>query len=147
MTVNKQGWLNGYGKLWYDDRAMTNILSLNNMKKKFRVSFDSKNGDKFIVHKPEKEVWFKNSSNGLYYHDTRNRQISMVNTVKENTLGMTKREIEGAKKAKDLYMIMGYPSLEDFKNMIRQNMIMNCPITVADVENSIKIFGQDIHMF
>ena len=60
----------------------------------------------FIVHKPEKEVWFKNSSNGLYYHDTRNRQISLINTVKENTQGMTKREVGDAKRAKELYMIM-----------------------------------------
>ena len=45
MTVDKQGRLQGYSKVWYDDRAMTNILSLNNMKKKIRVTYDSKNGE------------------------------------------------------------------------------------------------------
>ena len=39
---------------------------------------------------------------------------------------------------------MGCPSIKDFKNMIEQNMIMNCTVSVTDVENSIKVYGPDI---
>ena len=33
MEVQMKGTLNGYHDVWYDNRAMANILSLNNMKK------------------------------------------------------------------------------------------------------------------
>ena len=73
MEVTKKGELNGYGQVWFDHRAMTNILSLHNVKKKHPVTYDSSNGDRFIVHKPEKKLYFTCSRNGLYYHDTRKR--------------------------------------------------------------------------
>ena len=41
--------------------------------------------------------------------------------------------------------MMGYPSVEDYKNAIKYNYIHDCPVTVADIEAAEKIFGKDIH--
>ena len=139
-----KGTLSGYGDVWYDNRAMTNILSLNNMKKKYKITYDSSKGDRFTVHKPDKLVHFTCSKNGLYYHDTRNRQINLVNTVEENLIEFNKCQKDRARKARELYSMVGYPSIADFKKMVKFNLIMNCPVSEEDIDNSMAIYGPDI---
>ena len=41
--------------------------------------------------------------------------------------------------------MIGYPSVQDYKDMVRSSMIMNCPTTTRDIENDNTIFGRDIH--
>ena len=43
----------------------------------------------------------------------------MINTVQENRIGFTNRQIKGAKEAKDLYEKIGYPSLNNYIKMVR----------------------------
>ena len=50
-----------------------------------------------------------------------------------------------AKKTKVLYNMLGYPSIKDFKNIIRSNMIMNCLITKDDIYATEEIFEPKIH--
>ena len=38
----------------------------------------------------------------------------------------------------------GFQSERDFENMVRSNMIVNCPVTFSDVKNAKLIFGPDI---
>ena len=73
------------------------------------------------------------SNNGLYYHDVNNRQISLLNAVSENLTGFSEQQITKAKKARDLYAMVGYPTVNDFKAMIQNNMLMNCPVTIEDI--------------
>ena len=40
----------------------------------------------------------------------------------------------------------GYPTMKDFIAMIKNNMLMNCPVTVEDIKNAENIFGPDIHV-
>ena len=76
------------------------------------------------------------NENGLHYHDTRNRQITMVSTVSENEKCFSQQ----AKAARELYARVGHPSIRDFKNMVKAGMIMNCPITVDDVIRAEKFY-------
>ena len=39
---------------------------------------------------------------------------------------------------------MGTPSVEDFKAILKMNLIKNCPITTEDINLAEKIFGPDI---
>jgi hypothetical protein len=57
------------------------------------------NGNDSIMVQPTKEVIFKQSDSGLYYHDTSDRAIGMVNKVKENREGYTHRQYDDAKAA------------------------------------------------
>src|SRR5210317_193221 len=146
IYINKMGNLNGYGKVWCDERAITNILCLNNIKKLYRVTYDSASDDTFIFHKNNSLIKFTCSQNGLYFHDTDNGQIHLLNTVEENMAGFSEHQINRAKKARDLYAMVGYPTVKDFIAMIKNNMLMNCLVTVEDIKNAEKIFGPDIHV-
>ena len=59
-------------------------------------------------------------------------------------MGFTKHQFEDAKQARRLYHIVGCPTVENFKHILRQNIIKNCPVTVEDVNIAEKIFGPDI---
>jgi hypothetical protein len=68
----------------------------------------------------------------------------MVNTVAENGEGYTQREHDDAKQARRTIGMAGYHSNKDFNNMVRSNMIKNCPVTSKSVSAANKIFGPDI---
>ena len=50
ITTNTKAFVKNYGEVWFDTRAITNILSLKNVKNKYRVTYDSKSDDVFTVH-------------------------------------------------------------------------------------------------
>jgi hypothetical protein len=96
---NQVGTLKNYGTVWYSDSAIANILSLSQVKKKFQITYDSKNDNRFHVIKTDKHVVFKESESELYYHNTTNRAFLMLNadkktlnTVKNNREGFTDRD-------------------------------------------------------
>ena len=68
----------------------------------------------------------------------------MVSTVAKNRKGYTLRQYERAKKARALYHIVGTPTVENFKALLKMNVIKNCPVTSEDVTMAEKIFGPDI---
>jgi hypothetical protein len=96
------------------------------------------------VNQPTKEVIFHQSQSGLYYHATENHAVVMVNTVAENVEGYTQREHDDAKQARQVLGMVGYHSNKDFNNMVRSNMIKNCPVTSKSVSAANKIFGPEI---
>ena len=65
----------------------------------------------------------------------------LISTVEENKLGFTKQEQEQAKVARGLYHNIGALTVEIFKNLVQMNGIKNCPVTVANIKNSEKIYG------
>ena len=98
INVHHQGLLKSYGGVWYGNQAITNILCLNNVKMKYRVTYDSTKGDVFVVHKDTHCIHFVCSNNGLYYHDVNNRQISLLNAVSESLTVFSEQQITKAKK-------------------------------------------------
>ena len=62
--------LNGYGRVWYDPKAIANILSLSHATSKYRVVFDSEAVNCFRMMLPGRDVVFNVSTKALYYHDT-----------------------------------------------------------------------------
>jgi hypothetical protein len=77
--------------------------------------------------------------------DPRNeKHLALVNTVSENKEGFTKRQIKGAELARTLYKTLSYPSMQDFKWVIRSNHIKDFPVTVQDIDVALKIWGKNI---
>jgi hypothetical protein len=64
--------------------------------------------------------------------------------MKENREGHTHREFDRATKARTFYHVVGGPTIQNFKAIIRMNTFKNCPVTVADVDLAEKIFGPDL---
>eukprot|EP00957_Ditylum_brightwellii_P158638 12074594-Ditylum_brightwellii.AAC.1 len=122
---------------------------------------DSEKSDVFEVHKLDKIFLFHEYKNSFHYHDISNRSIfklnheeidpgndivllnNVIETVDGNMNKFSKQQVEAAIKARKLYGMVGFPSDQDFKNMVRSGMIKNCPITVEDIENATKLFWEE----
>jgi hypothetical protein len=138
----------GFGTVWYDETAIANIFGLSDLKKKHRITFDSEKEDAFIVHMDKGNLKFKCNPKGLYTFEVSDNYLKMeshlINTVKENRVGYTQRQFEQAKKARELYHIVGTPTIETFKTLLKMNAIRNCPVTTEDVNIDKKIFGPNM---
>jgi hypothetical protein len=134
--------------VWYDETALANIFGLSDLKKKHGITFDSEKEDSFIVHTDKGNMKFKCNPEGLYTFDVSKNYLRMeshlINTVKENRIGYTQRQFEQAKKAQELYHIVGTPTIETFKTLLKMIAIRNCPVTTEDVNNAKKIFGPNM---
>ena len=154
LTTDMVRTLEGFGEVWYHPEALTNILSLRSIKSKFRVTFDSDDEDCFVVHKPGEFRKFCATSDGLYVMEVAEllkklqRKVEkkmFLQTVEDNKKGFSKRAIQRTSKAKELYGMIQYPSIKDFKEMLRHNMIKNCPVKVEDVDTMLSIYGPNIY--
>ena len=147
MEVKKQAIMPGYHmQVWYNKKAITNILSLSNMIKQYQVTYDS-NDQMFVVHcdsegKPDMEFWMHKS--GLHYFNPRDSEFAFVNTVSENKAGFTKRQIKDMEVTRSLYSKLNYPSWKDFKWIIWSNQIKDCPVTVKHIDTALKIWGKNV---
>ena len=68
----------------------------------------------------------------------------ILNTIRGNQEGFTKKQLQKAKIAKRIYIMLGRPSYRDFANIIKWKLLQNCPVEYEDVVNAWKIYGQDI---
>ena len=50
LKTHQKAHVENYGEAWFDERAITNIMSLKNSKEKFRVTYDSDRDKTFTVH-------------------------------------------------------------------------------------------------
>ena len=144
------GRLKGFGDVWFNTESLANILSLAEMVNKYRVTFDSKDGNKFIIYKSDGfTVEFKQSIHGLYYHDIRwrrhnTKEFTLVSTVAANKENFTQRQIKNADVAVRLYKSICTPSHNDFISAVTKRLIKNCPISVEDAKNASEIYGPSI---
>ena len=146
LTTSTKAMVKNYGEVWFHPSAITNILSLKQVRRKFRVTYDGENGNSiFSVHKPNGTlVQFVMHPDGLHYHDTGCRELVLVTTVKDNEQGYSRRQIAAAKAARTLQSIVGHPSTADLKSVLRSNQVANCPVTPADVDRAEAIYGPSV---
>jgi hypothetical protein len=145
-TTNQQGELPGYGVVWYHPKGIANILSLARVKDRYPVTFNSRKGNEFIVHKTNGTTrHFKQSPTGLYYHDTSdNTGTALVNTVAENKANYSNIHYQKAVLARRIQKIIGRPSTSHFTDIVKRHLLPNCPVTVDDIRAAEDIFGPDV---
>jgi len=149
-SVTKKVDLRGYGTVWYHHMGIANIPSLNNVSKKYQVTYDSDDKDDqgLVVHKEygSKGI-FRPSKKVLYYsnaaHDVR---TILVHTVDSNKSKYSVRQYSLAKKACDTQDIIGRPSTKDFILHVEGNMIPKCKITRQDILRAEDIFGPNLDL-
>jgi hypothetical protein len=125
MVVTRKAVMEGYNKnVWFSTRAIANIIALRNFIDQYRVTYSS-DDLMFVVHRESESnpnMEFKMHKSGLHYYDPRKEHhMTFVNTVSENMTGFTKRQIKCAEIARNLYKTLSYPSVKDFKWVIRSN--------------------------
>ena len=146
------GDLPGYGPVWFNPRAIANVLSLKLVKEKYQIEYNSNGDEGFVVTKPTGERFrFIESTSGLHYLDTSSHDGNkienttlVVNTVKENRSNYMNNDYLWALRARELQITMGRPSTSTFLDLLKKNGIANCPVTPDDVEAAEYILGPDI---
>jgi hypothetical protein len=140
---------------WYIPKGIANIFSMNEVKKRYRITYGSWQGY-YVVHTKSGEVRFYKDENGLPYIDLEDSSEDVaallvqtgskeaakvfVQTVQQNYEGFTKRKVLQVKEGRHAMEMIGNSSKEDFKGMVRGNMIQNCPVTPDAITNAHTIF-------
>jgi hypothetical protein len=159
-STNLQGDLEGYGTVWYHKEGIANILSLQNVRARHVVTFDSHNRNEFIVHKENGEAprRFRMSPRGLYYMDTAGgvtllstvaekkapEGVTLLSTVAEKKAQYTQADYERAVAARALQKSIGRPSVRTLIRIIEGKRLLNCPVVRDDVMAAEDIFGPDV---
>ena len=147
-STSMVGDLPGYGTVWYHPKGIANILSLSRVKARgYRVTYDSWEGNEFVVHKTDGTARvFKESKRGLYYMDTNESSaaVTLIETVANNRSSYTNRDYSRAVLARQIQKIIGRPSTRTFLKIIENNLLPNCPVTRKDVVAAENIFGPDL---
>ena len=96
--VTEQAMVPGFGRVWFDERAIANIFSMQDLKQQHHIYYDSDVEDALLVHKRGKSpVKFKCTSQGIYAftvpvcHEGKIEaaESHSLDTVKENRKGYT----------------------------------------------------------
>ena len=146
VVVNMMGTLKGYGNVWYHLHAIENILSLSNVQKNFKVTYDSRQGNYFTIHKSDgTSRIFRPTDKGLYASKKdRDIGVSLISTVEGNKQNYTRREIKRAQDARRLMEIIGRPSERELCRILEARQLKNCETTEQDVMNATDMFGPDV---
>ena len=98
----------GYSMVWYKEESINNILYFIKIKEKYPIRYDTK-GNYFVVAKTDREILFRQSATGLYFHNMSNRSVVLINTVKEIRECFTQSQYKEAKQVQWALDIVGYP--------------------------------------
>ena len=142
-TLDKKAHIPGYGEVYFDKDAVSNLLSLSELVRRGnRVFYDSSIEDCFVVtcENSGKVLRFPVDHRGLYVKEATPIDCCVMNQVE----GFTDRQVECARRARKLYHDLSAPSLSDLKQFIRQNIAKNNPVTVEDIQLAEDIFGKDV---
>jgi hypothetical protein len=132
-----KGVIHGFGDAWYDPQQVANIFGFANLEDQCRITYDSSVEKAFNVHTKNGIVKFTRNKDGLYTYRPFKEYLTevakddkgddepiqatnlMVQTIEENKLGYTQRQFDDAKQARKLYHIIGCPTVENFKAILR----------------------------
>ena len=145
--------------VWYILKGIVNIFSMNELEKKYRITYNSWE-EFYVIHTASKAVKFSNDENGLPDIDleesseeaaallvqtgSKEAANAFIHILCQNNKGYTKREILEAKEARHAMGMIGNPSDRNFKGMVRGNTINNCPVSTVGISNTREIFGPDL---
>ena len=86
---------------------------------------------------------FQEHKNGLYYYyvpkvncilDNTVSDYCFVNTVANNKVMFTRREVQAAERAREIYALIGRPGQQTFEHIVSNSLISNIPINISDVK-------------
>ena len=104
------------GEAYYSDKGMTNIIGLSQMRRKYRITYDSEKEPAFFSYMKNKIVKFPETMDRLYAlnmesktEDDKSDEKSMVTTTEELKELNSNRQIMRARKARDLHHSIGAP--------------------------------------
>ena len=138
----------------YSPHGICNVISFRTMKRLYHITYESNPNDReiaaFEIHTPFGIVKFRLCDLGLHYLDLsegNNSEIlcsQLVPMVRENFEGYSKSDVIGAIKARNLQSMIGGVAQADYKGMVHEKMIADCPVDNNNLKNAHTIFGPDL---
>jgi hypothetical protein len=137
--------------------GIANVISLKSLEEKYRVTYDSKSsGGCFVVHTSNGPIEFKRCPDTSFpYIDLDDvshgdKGAMLVQTVRGNYEGFTKREVEKAREVRTLQGRLGHISDTELKGLLKNKekvshkVLKNSNLTIDDLENSRVIYGPSV---
>ena len=148
MTYNSIGVIDILPELesYHNPECLVNIVSLDLLQSKYRTIFDSEIHNSFKVEVSEtKTITFEGFGSGLYLSKLNTVApycpLSLLNTVHENKQFYNRREIVGAEAAREQQGQIGWPSDQEYYEIIRDNKLKNSKATLDDLRRAEHIYG------
>lgn len=140
------GHFPGFFDMWFNPHNMVNILSFAEVCARYRVTLDTATRNAFHVHLDDgTKMVFDEVDSGLYmFNDNVPKEsvthYSYLNLVDGNKKLYSRRELEGANVARDLFRHTSMPNYSKFIKLIEQNYFRNSPVTTDDVKRAIYLW-------
>jgi hypothetical protein len=111
----QMGHVKNFGHVWFNPDSLANILSMAEVRKVCRITMDTSVEPAMSVHPRDGSIMkFNEYKSGLYYFDTAAPKTPnstsfnvnaylFLNTVEQTKQAYTRRKIEGADRARELY--------------------------------------------
>jgi Zinc knuckle len=154
VRVNQERKLGDIGTVYYSKNASANILSMSSLVDAgANVEYD-RQSNKFTMQPKGSETFTRRNIKGneskLYVcnigasqrNDKQSNPMSFVATVANNMVRYTKREVMGARKARELLAKLGYPTFENAIAILRDGSGFD--VTPYDFKVADAIWGPDI---
>ena len=137
--------------------SLANIFLMADVGKVCRITMDTDKEPCINVHRKDGTIMkFQQYGSGLYYYDASvnkrtnntNEDVStycFVETVANNKKLFTRRELESAEQARQLYIKLGRPGQQLFESILSKNLIRNCPVTAEDAKRAAFIYGPELY--
>ena len=107
--------------MWFSKDAITNIIALKNLIKKYWLTYDSIY-QILVVHRKYQEkpnIEFKMHESVLHCYNSTDKSVVLINTLSVNKQGFSKRKINSSEQGKTLYAKLGYPSVKYFRCILK----------------------------
>ena len=150
QAINRQAPLSNIGKVWFDDKMMSNVLSQAKLADDPNFDVDcvkktKDGGDYFTLkHSPTNKTIKFTRIGDHYAYKPKLAAVGLVQTVEENKKFYTKAQVDQADKARTLMKTLMMSTVKTLKQAILTNQIQNCPVTDKDCDIAIQIYGKDI---
>ena len=140
LTTNTVGVFNGTSEVFFHPEAIANILSQSQEHDEGASIIYLNEQDQYTVQHEGCDTLLFERVGGLYCFDASNPKVIANNTVNDNKLKYTKRQVKKAEEAARVRRRLFFPSDEAIP---RLSSINNRPVTRQDIMRSIDIFGRD----
>ena len=162
FACNASGIFPGLGRVWLNPDGIVNVMSISKLSKddRFKVQFLTKGATSYytVENKKNGRKLRFDESKGVYEcavcttaqsnnkrdnsnMSVKNYSLALLETVASKSALLTPRERQGVKKAEHLIQSLGYPSKRDVISIIAANIILDCPISVKDIQNLYDLKG------
>ena len=166
--ADEKGWYADLFHMWLMRNGIANLLSLPQLERDgFRVTYDTlkewviicpdgpqgthEGGTELILQRDtglcDRFPYLDMESLKTRYRGNKKAQdaVALVQTVRQNFEGFTKKEVDQAFLARDAQAMTGYPSEKDYTTLVSEGTnVKNLPVIPTDISNARVIFGPDL---